>query len=79
MPAVAVRVALPGILLIARSARPAMVVHNADIAPVFEQIAEVISHGGTRSTVVLACGLQVDLRVVRHASDGHASRPAAAF
>jgi len=38
----------------------------------YEQVAEVVSHGTTRSTVRLRSGLQVDLRVVPAASYGAA-------
>ncbi len=38
----------------------------------YEDVAEVVSQGATRSTVVLRNGLQVDLRVVRAASYGAA-------
>ena len=38
----------------------------------YDEVAEVISHGETRSTVRLRCGLQVDLRVVPNASYGAA-------
>lgn len=38
----------------------------------YEDVAEVVSQGSTRSTVVLRNGLQVDLRVVRTASYGAA-------
>jgi len=38
----------------------------------YEDAAEVVSRGGTRSTVVLRSGLQVDLRVVPQASYGAA-------
>ncbi len=38
----------------------------------YEEVAEVISHGSTRSTVHLRSGLQVDLRVVPRASFGAA-------
>ncbi len=38
----------------------------------YHEVAEVVSHGATRSTVRLACGLQVDIRVVSEASYGAA-------
>ena len=38
----------------------------------YDEVAEVISHGDTRSTVRLRCGLQVDLRVVPTVSYGAA-------
>jgi len=38
----------------------------------YEDVAEVIAHGETRSTVILRSGLQVDLRVVPEASYGAA-------
>jgi DNA polymerase (family 10) len=38
----------------------------------YEDVAEVLSRGDTRSTVVLKCGLQVDLRVVAGESYGAA-------
>lgn len=38
----------------------------------YPQVAEVISHGDTRSSVILRSGLQVDLRVVPRASYGAA-------
>lgn len=38
----------------------------------YEQVREVVSHGGTRSTVILRSGLQVDLRVVPQTSYGAA-------
>ena len=38
----------------------------------YDEVAEVISHGETRSTVRLRCGLQVDLRVVPATSYGAA-------
>lgn len=50
----------------------------ADSEPVMErltdydQVAEVVSHGSTRATVVLRSGMQVDLRVVPEASYGAA-------
>lgn len=38
----------------------------------YPEVAEVLSHGTTRSAVRLACGLQVDIRVVSEASYGAA-------
>lgn len=38
----------------------------------YDEIAEVLSHGPTRSSVVLKCGLQVDARVVNPESYGAA-------
>ncbi len=38
----------------------------------YEEVAEVVSRGPTRATVVLRCGLQVDLRRVRAESFGSA-------
>ncbi len=38
----------------------------------YEEVAEVVSQGPTRATVVLRCGLQVDLRRVREESFGSA-------
>lgn len=38
----------------------------------YEQVREVVSHGRTRSTVILRSGLQVDLRVVPQTSYGAA-------
>lgn len=38
----------------------------------YDEVAEVVSKGSTRSTVVLRCGLQVDLRVVPEESLGAA-------
>jgi len=38
----------------------------------YDEVVEVVSHGDTRSTVRLRCGLQVDLRVVPAASYGAA-------
>jgi DNA polymerase (family 10) len=38
----------------------------------YEDVGEVLSHGDTRSTVVLKCGLQVDIRVVAPESYGAA-------
>jgi DNA polymerase (family 10) len=38
----------------------------------YEEVAEVLSRGDTRATVVLKCGLQVDLRVVAEESYGAA-------
>ncbi len=38
----------------------------------YEEVAEVLSAGGTRASVVLKCGLQVDLRVVTKPSYGAA-------
>lgn len=38
----------------------------------YDEVAEVISQGETRASVVLRCGLQVDLRVVPEASHGAA-------
>ena len=50
----------------------------ADSAPVmrrfsdYDEVAEVLSQGETRASVLLKCGLQVDLRVVPEASYGAA-------
>ncbi len=50
----------------------------ADSAPVmarltgYDEVAEVLSQGSTRASVVLRCGLQVDLRVVPESSFGAA-------
>ncbi len=38
----------------------------------YEDVADVVSKGGTRATVILGCGLQVDLRVVEKDSFGSA-------
>ncbi len=38
----------------------------------YDEVAEVLSQGSTRASVVLKCGLQVDLRVVPEASFGAA-------
>ncbi|MFC3284205.1 DNA polymerase/3'-5' exonuclease PolX [Litchfieldella rifensis] len=38
----------------------------------YEDVSDVISHGGTRATVVLKSGMQVDLRVVASSSFGAA-------
>jgi len=38
----------------------------------YDEVTEVVSKGSTRSTVILRCGLQVDLRVVEAASFGAA-------
>ncbi|MCU0841523.1 MAG: DNA polymerase/3'-5' exonuclease PolX [Thiobacillaceae bacterium] len=38
----------------------------------YDEVAEVLSQGETRASVVLRCGLQVDLRVVAEASHGAA-------
>ncbi len=38
----------------------------------YEEISQVVSSGQTRATVILACGLQVDLRVVAEKSFGSA-------
>ena len=38
----------------------------------YDEVAQVISKGKTRSTVILGCGLQVDLRVVEKTSFGAA-------
>ncbi len=38
----------------------------------YDEVADVVSRGRTRSTVYLRCGLQVDLRVVEQASFGAA-------
>jgi DNA polymerase (family 10) len=38
----------------------------------YDEVAEVLSHGETRASVVLRCGLQVDLRVVPASSYGAA-------
>jgi len=49
--------------------------HSADVMNRFvgyEDVAEVVSHGETRSTVVLRCGLQVDVRTVPEESYGAA-------
>lgn len=51
---------------------------TADAAPVmarftaYDEVREVLSQGPTRASVVLACGLQVDLRVVEPLSFGAA-------
>ncbi len=50
----------------------------ADSGPVmkhfvgYEEVRDVLAHGPTRATVMLKCGLQVDLRVVDEASFGAA-------
>ena len=55
-----------------------LLVTAADAAPVmarftaYDEVREVLSQGPTRASVVLACGLQVDLRVVEPASFGAA-------
>ena len=38
----------------------------------YDEVAEVLAHGETRATVMLRCGLQVDLRVVEPDSHGAA-------
>jgi DNA polymerase (family 10) len=38
----------------------------------YDEVAEVLSSGGTRSSVILRCGLQVDVRVVEEVSFGAA-------
>jgi len=38
----------------------------------YDEVSEVLAHGDTRSTVMLKCGLQVDLRVVAPQSHGAA-------
>lgn len=38
----------------------------------YDEVQEAVSHGGTRSSVILRCGLQVDLRVVPRDSFGAA-------
>lgn len=38
----------------------------------YKDVADVVSKGGTRATVILGCGLQVDLRVVEKDSFGSA-------
>src|SRR5947209_698465 len=38
----------------------------------FEDVREIVSQGGTRATVILRSGMQVDLRVVPEASYGSA-------
>lgn len=38
----------------------------------YDEVADVLSSGGTRSSVILRCGLQVDVRVVAEASFGAA-------
>ncbi|MDX1489146.1 MAG: DNA polymerase/3'-5' exonuclease PolX [Acidiferrobacterales bacterium] len=38
----------------------------------YDEVKEVISHGKTRTTIILKCGLQVDVRVVARASLGAA-------
>ena len=38
----------------------------------YEDVSEILSHGDTRSTVILRCGLQVDIRVVPPESYGAA-------
>jgi DNA polymerase (family 10) len=55
-----------------------LVVTTADAAAVgdrlaaYENVAEVVAHGGTRTTVVLRSGLQVDVRAVPEESYGAA-------
>lgn len=55
-----------------------LLVTAPDSAPVmarftgYDEVAEVLSQGETRASVVLKCGLQVDLRVVPEASYGAA-------
>lgn len=55
-----------------------LLVTAQDSAPVmarvigYDEVAEVLSQGDTRASVVLRCGLQVDLRVVPEASYGAA-------
>jgi DNA polymerase (family X) len=55
-----------------------LVVTSADAAAVgdklvaYENVAEVLAHGGTRTTVVLRSGLQVDIRAVPEESYGAA-------
>jgi DNA polymerase (family 10) len=55
------------ILVTARASAPVM-----DRFTGYEEVGEVLSRGDTRSTVVLRCGLQVDLRVVAGESYGAA-------
>ncbi len=55
------------LLVTARASPPVMVAFTG-----YEEVAEVLSQGETRASVVLRCGLQVDLRVVPEASYGAA-------
>lgn len=55
------------VLVTARGSAPVM-----DRFTGYEEVGEVLSRGKTRSTVVLKCGLQVDLRVVAGESYGAA-------
>jgi DNA polymerase (family 10) len=55
------------ILVTARRGSPV-----ADRFAAYDEVAEVLSRGGTRSTVRLRSGIQVDLRVVARASYGSA-------
>ena len=56
------------ILVAARHAEPGSPTGCAK----YENIAEVLAHGSTRTAVVLRSGIQVDLRVVANASYGAA-------
>jgi DNA polymerase (family X) len=55
------------ILVTAREGSPVM-----DRLVAYDQVSEVISHGTTRSTVILRSGMQVDLRVVPQVAYGAA-------
>jgi DNA polymerase (family X) len=55
------------ILASASDARPMM-----DHFVAYDEVREIVAKGGTRSTVILKCGLQVDLRVVGVESFGAA-------
>ena len=55
------------ILIAAEPAGPAM-----DSFVGYDEVKKVLSHGDTRGSVVLKCGLQVDVRVVPRASFGAA-------
>jgi DNA polymerase (family X) len=46
--------------------------HMMDHFVAYDEVREIVAKGGTRSTVILKCGLQVDLRVVRVESFGAA-------
>ncbi len=55
------------ILITARHGKPVM-----DRFVAYDEVAEVMAHGETKSSVRLRCGLQVDVRVVEEASYGAA-------
>lgn len=55
------------ILVVASTPNPVMQSFTA-----YDEVAEILSAGITRASVILKCGLQVDLRVVKEASYGAA-------